>query len=52
MILKKTAIYKESIKENIIDLIFAIILSLKSFISYNIAKKFDHDFDYLSIFLQ
>lgn len=42
------AIYKESIGENIINLIFASALLLESPIFYEIVEKFDHDFDYQS----
>lgn len=41
-----TLSYKESIEESTIDRIFATLLLLESFISYNIEEKFDHDLDH------
>lgn len=48
----KIAIYKKSIEENIIDLIFATTLLLENLISCGITKEFNHDFDYLPILLK
>lgn len=46
MVFTKTAIYKDSIWENTIDVIFATALLLKSLITCEVAKKPDHNSDY------
>lgn len=43
------ATYKESTGKNIIDLVFATPLFIKSFITYGIAGDFDHDLDHQPI---
>lgn len=40
------AIYKKSIKKNTINLIFLILLLLKSFISYDRIRNFDYNLNY------
>lgn len=46
MILTKIDIYKNFIRESIINLIFAIILLSESFIFCKIVKELDYKFDY------
>lgn len=52
MIPIKTAIYKKSIRKNIINLIFATPLFLKNLIYCKIAEDFDNDSSYQPILFE
>lgn len=52
MILVRMATYQESIGENTIDLIFAILLFLESLIYCKITEHFKHESDHISILFE